>query len=328
MTANNIGKRLLEVIDLKTYFLDRERVIKAVDGVSFYLNEGETLSLVGESGCGKSMTCLSLLRVLPPGAKILGGKAMFKGKDLLAMNNRDIRKLRGKEISLILQDPMASLDPVFSIRDQVSEAFTAHFKIKKTDLFSKIINALKVVQIAAPENRVKDYPHQFSGGMQQRIVGAISMACQPSLLIADEPTTSLDVTTQLQYLDLLQSLQRQYGIAIIFITHDFGVVATMSHKVAVMYAGHIVESALTKDIFQHPGHRYTIALLKSIPRLEVETSRLNSIPGQPPKLDSQLIGCRFAPRCSWNDDKCRRDEPPLIQVGDDHYVACWHPEGK
>jgi len=326
MTADNTGKRLLEVTDLKTYFFQRETVTKAVDGVSFYLNEGETLSLVGESGCGKSMTCLSLMRVMPPGAKIISGKALFKGRDLLAMNDREIRKLRGSDIALILQDPMASLDPVFSIRDQVGEAFTAHFKIKKADLFSRVINALKIVQIAAPENRVKDFPHQFSGGMQQRIVGAISMACQPSVLIADEPTTSLDVTTQMQYLELLQSLQRQYGIAIIFITHDFGVVAAMSHRVAVMYAGRIVESGATRDIFQNPKHRYTNALLKSVPRLEIETSRLNSIPGQPPKLDSELIGCRFAPRCSWNDDKCTREEPSLMQMGDDHYVACWHPE--
>jgi len=323
-----MGERLLEVTDLKTYFFDRERVIKAVDGVSFYLNEGETLSLVGESGCGKSMTCLSILRVLPPGAKIVGGKVIFKGKNILAMNDKEMRKLRGREISLILQDPMASLDPVFPIYDQVSEAFTAHFKIKKTELIHKVIHALKVVQIAAPEKRIKDFPHQFSGGMQQRIVGAIAMSCQPSLLIADEPTTSLDVTTQMQYLDFLRSLQKQYGIAIIFITHDFGIVAAMSHWIAVMYAGKIVESASTRDIFHHPAHRYTSALLRSVPRLEVETDRLSSIPGQPPKLDSHFIGCRFAPRCTWYDDKCTREEPPLVQMGDNHYVTCWHPEGR
>ena len=323
-----MGERLLEVIDLKTCFFDRDKVIKAVDGVSFYLNEGETLSVVGESGCGKSMTCLSILRVLPPGAKIVGGKVIFKGKDILAMNDEEMRKLRGKEISLILQDPMASLDPVFPIHDQVSEAFTAHFKIKKTELIPKVIHALKVVQIAAPEERIKDYPHQFSGGMQQRIVGAIAMSCQPSLLIADEPTTSLDVTTQMQYLDLLRSLQNQYGISIIFVTHDFGIVAAMSHRIAVMYAGKIVESASTRDIFHHPAHRYTSALLRSVPRLEVETDRLSLIPGQPPKLDSQFIGCRFAPRCTWYDDKCTGEEPPLVQMGDNHYVACWHPEGR
>lgn len=323
-----MGERLLEVTDLKTHFFDRDKVIRAVDGVSFYLNEGETLSLVGESGCGKSMTCLSILRVLPPGAKIVGGKAIFKGRDILAMNDKEMRKLRGKDVSLILQDPMASLDPVFTIHNQISEAFTAHFKMKKKELTPKVINSLKVVQIAAPEKRVKDFPHQFSGGMQQRIVGAIAMSCQPSLLIADEPTTSLDVTTQMQYLDLLRSLQQQFGIAIIFVTHDFGIVAAMSHRIAVMYAGRIVETASTRDIFHHPAHRYTSALLKSVPRIEIETARLSLIPGQPPKLDSQFIGCRFAPRCNWRDELCTREEPPLVQMGDNHYVTCWHPEGR
>jgi oligopeptide/dipeptide ABC transporter ATP-binding protein len=321
-----MANRLLEVIDLRTSFFDRDRVTRAVDGVSFYVNEGETLSLVGESGCGKSMTCLSILRVLPPGAKIIGGKIIFKGRDILAINDEEMRKLRGRDISLILQDPMASLDPLFSIHDQIGEAFNAHFRLKKRELVPKVINALKVVQIAAPEKRVKDFPHQFSGGMQQRIVGAIAMSCQPSLLIADEPTTSLDVTTQMQYLELLRSLQKDFGVAIIFITHDFGIVAAMSHRIAVMYAGKIVESASTRDIFHHPAHRYTSALLKSVPRLEVETARLNLIPGQPPKLDRQFIGCRFAHRCTYCDDKCTSEEPQLVQMGDNHYVACWHPE--
>jgi oligopeptide/dipeptide ABC transporter ATP-binding protein len=322
-----MGTQLLDVRDLRTYFITSQSVVKAVDGVSFHVDENETLGIVGESGCGKTVTCLSILRLIPqPTGRIVGGKILFDGEDILAMTERQIQKLRGRKISMILQDPMVSLNPVFTIGDQIGEAINTHAKVKGSSLMVKIIEALKLVRIPAPEARIRDYPHQMSGGMKQRVVGAISISCQPRLLIADEPTTSLDVTVQAQYLQLLKDIQRELGMAIIFVTHDFGIVATMCDRVAVMYAGKIVETAPVRDIFHRPAHYYTSCLLKAVPKLRTKVNTLVSIEGQPPKLDNLPDGCRFAPRCTRADDRCRREEPSLLLLSDDHYVRCWYPQ--
>jgi oligopeptide/dipeptide ABC transporter ATP-binding protein len=322
-----MGTQLLDVRDLRTYFITSQSVVKAVDGVSFHVDENETLGIVGESGCGKTVTCLSILRLIPqPTGRIVGGKILFDGEDILAMTERQVQKLRGRKISMILQDPMVSLNPVFTIGDQIGEAINTHAKVKGSSLMVKIIEALKLVRIPAPEARIRDYPHQMSGGMKQRVVGAISISCQPRLLIADEPTTSLDVTVQAQYLQLLKDIQRELGMAIIFVTHDFGIVATMCDRVAVMYAGKIVETAPVRDIFHRPAHYYTSCLLKAVPKLRTKVNTLVSIEGQPPKLDNLPDGCRFAPRCTRADDRCRREEPSLLLLSDDHYVRCWYPQ--
>jgi oligopeptide/dipeptide ABC transporter ATP-binding protein len=322
-----MGESLLQVIDLKTYFMVGGSPVKAVDGVSLWVDENETLGLVGESGSGKSVTGLSILKLVPPPGEIVGGKILFKGRDIASMKEKEVRKLRGREISMVLQDPQSSLNPLFIVGDQVGEALTIHRKLERTGIMSRVIELLKLVRIAAPEQRKNDYPHQLSGGMKQRVCGAIAISCQPTLLIADEPTTSLDVTIQLQYLELLKDLQKQFGMAMIFITHDFGIVATICDRVAVMYAGRIVETASTRDIFNHPAHPYTDALLKSVPKLEVDVDRLASIPGQPPSgLGRSSAGCRFAPRCAKSSDKCVNEEPPLVTVHDGHQVRCWYPK--
>jgi peptide/nickel transport system ATP-binding protein len=321
-----MGEPLLQVTDLRTYFMTGDPPVKAVDGVSFWVDENETLGLVGESGCGKSVTGLSILRLVPPPGQIVGGKILFKGRDIVSMNEKEVRKLRGKEISMILQDPQSSLNPLFMVGNQVGEALTIHTKLEKTGIMARVIELLRLVRIAAPEQRTNDYQHQLSGGMKQRVGGAIAISCQPTLLIADEPTTSLDVTIQLQYLELLKDLQKRFGMAMIFITHDFGIVATICDRVAVMYAGRIVEMASTRDIFNHPAHHYTDALLKSVPKLEVDVDRLASIPGQPPSgLGRSFVGCRFAPRCAKCSDKCVEEEPQLVMIHDGHYVRCWYP---
>jgi len=322
-----MGEPLLQVIDLRTYFMIGGPPVKAVDGVSLLVNENETLGLIGESGCGKSVTGLSILRLVPPPGEIVGGKILFKGRDIVSMKEKEVRKLRGREISMVLQDPQSSLNPLFIVGGQVGEALTVHARLDRTKIMARVIELLKVVRIAAPEQRKNDYPHQLSGGMKQRVCGAIAISCQPTLLIADEPTTSLDVTIQLQYLELLKDLQKQFGMAMIFITHDFGIVATICDRVAVMYAGRIVETASTRDIFNHPAHHYTDALLKSVPKLEVDVDRLASIPGQPPSgLGRSSAGCRFAPRCAKCSDKCVNEEPPLVTVHDGHQVRCWYPK--
>ena len=319
-----MGTRLLEVQDLKTYFIRSNSVVKAVDGVSFYVGENETLGLVGESGSGKTVSCLSILRLVPKPGRIIGGRILLEGEDLLAMSEKRMQGIRGCKISMILQDPMTSLNPVFTIGNQIGESISTHLKFKGTELIAKIIEMLKLVRIPAPETRISAYPHQMSGGMKQRVVGAISISCQPRLLIADEPTTSLDVTIQAQYLELLKDIQRELGVSLIFITHDFGIVANMCDRVAVMYAGQIVESAPVRDIFYRPAHHYTASLLKAVPKLETKVDRLTSIPGQPPRLDRLPAGCRFAPRCSRADDKCVQDEPPLLAMDDNHSVKCWY----
>ena len=319
-----MGRRLLEVQGLKTYFIRKNSIVKAVDGVDFHVDENETLGLVGESGCGKTMCSLSILRLVPKPGRIIAGKVLFEGEDLLSIDEQKMQQVRGRKISMILQDPLTSLNPVFTIGDQVGETIATHTKLKKHALISKVIEVLKLVRIPSPEARMNAYPHQMSGGMKQRVVGAISISCQPRLLIADEPTTSLDVTIQAQYLELLKDIQHQFAVALIFITHDFGIVANMCDRVAVMYAGQIVESAPVREIFYRPAHFYTASLLKAVPKLETKVDKLVSIPGQPPKLDSLPAGCRFAPRCSRSDDQCMRDDPPILAIDDHHSVRCWH----
>jgi oligopeptide/dipeptide ABC transporter ATP-binding protein len=324
-----MGARLLDVIDLKAYFITPRSVVKAVDGVSFHVDENETLGIVGESGCGKTVTSLAILRLLPrPAGNIVGGQILFEGLDILKMTDKQLQRIRGAKISMILQDPMASLNPVFNIGNQIGEAITTQTKITGSDLSLKVIDMLKRVKIPSPEARIRDYPHQMSGGMKQRVVGAISISCHPRLLIADEPTTSLDVTIQAQYLQLLKDLQSEYGMSLIFITHDFGIVASMCDRVMVMYAGKVVETAPVRDIFFRPVHPYTAALLKAVPKLETETDRLVSIKGQPPRLDKVPEGCSFSPRCSLAGDGCRREEPPLVQIGQDHFARCWQSQGR
>ena len=319
-----MGERLLEVQDLKTHFIRKDSIVKAVDGISFHVDENETLGIVGESGCGKTICSLSILRLVPRPGRIVGGKILLEGKDLLAMNEGEMERVRGRKISMILQDPMTSLNPVFSIGDQVGEAITIHTKLKRAGLISRVIEMLKLVKIPSPETRISAYPHQMSGGMKQRVVGAIGISCQPRLLIADEPTTSLDVTIQAQYLDLLKEIQRQFALALIFITHDFGIVAHMCDRVAVMYAGQIVESAPVRDIFNRPAHFYTASLLKAVPKIETKVDKLVSISGQPPRLDNLPEGCRFSPRCPRSDDQCIRNIPPLLAVDEARQVRCWH----
>lgn len=326
MVKKTTGRRLLDVQNLKTYFSMQGTVVKAVDDVSFHVDENETLGIVGESGCGKTISCLSILRLVPKPGRIIGGKIFFDGEDLLAISEKEMTKIRGSRISMILQDPMTSLNPVFTIGDQVGESIATNCEYGKDVLAAKIIEALKLVKIPSPEKRTSAFPHQLSGGMKQRVVGAIAMSCRPQLLIADEPTTSLDVTIQAQYLELLKEIQRELGMALIFITHDFGIVATVCDRVSVMYAGQIVESASVMDIFYKPAHHYTAALLKAVPKLETRVDRLTSITGQPPRLDKLPAGCRFSPRCPRSDKKkCVKELPILEKIDGNHYVRCWYP---
>lgn len=316
--------RLLDVQDLRTYFIRGKSVLKAVDGVSFHVGKNETLGLVGESGSGKTLSSLSVLRLVPNPGRIVGGKILFEGQDLLTLSEKKMQQLRGSKISMILQDPMTSLNPVFNIGDQIGEAIATHLHLKGAAKTKRVIEMLQEVRIPAPETRLGAYPHQMSGGMKQRVVGAISISCHPRLLIADEPTTSLDVTIQAQYLELLKDIQREFGMSLIFITHDFGIVAHMCDRVAVMYAGQIVESAPVALMFDSPAHPYTSALLNAVPKLETQVGRLVTIPGQPPRLETLPAGCRFAPRCPRVDDHCLREEPPLVTMDDNHSVKCWH----
>ena len=315
---------LLQVEDLRTHFLSRWGTAKAVDGVSFSVFPGETLGLVGESGCGKSVTCLSILRLVPqPAGKIVGGRILWEGEDLLKKSEGEMRRIRGRCISMILQDPMTSLNPVFSIGDQVAEGIAIHQGLKAKALWQKTAEVLGLVRIPSPQARLREYPHQFSGGMRQRVVGAISIACEPRLLIADEPTTSLDVTIQLQYLTLLKDIQKRTGVAMIFVTHDFGIVAKICDRVAVMYAGRIVEIAEVQDLFNKPAHPYTRALLDSIPNLDEQVDRLYSIEGQPPALHGLPPGCAFAPRCSHVTRRCTDEYPAEVFLNSGHMARCW-----
>jgi oligopeptide/dipeptide ABC transporter ATP-binding protein len=318
---------VLEVRGLRAYLYTRWGIVRAVDGVSFALREGETLGLVGESGCGKTMTGLSLVRLLPePAGRIVEGQVLLDGEDLVTKSESEMRRVRGRRVSMILQDPQTSLNPVFTIGDQILEALRLHRHDGEGSLTSRAEEALRRVKVAAPEQRMRAYPHQLSGGMKQRVVGAIAVAGEPRVLIADEPTTALDVTIQLQYLALLREIQARTRLAMLFITHDFGIVARMCDRVAVMYAGRIVESGPTRALFRTPRHPYTEALMASVPRLEGPVGRLPSIEGQPPPLHDLPNGCRFADRCAYVDDRCRREYPPTMPVGPAHEAACWRIE--
>ncbi len=315
---------LLEVRNLKTYFYGSQGQIKAVDGVDFSVEEGTALGLVGESGCGKSITSLSILRLVPEPGRIESGEIRFQGEDLLQKSEEEMRRIRGKQISMILQDPMSSLNPSFSIGDQVAEVIRLHQGIRGRSLWDKVLETLRSVRIPSPESRLHDYPHMFSGGMRQRVAGAIAISCAPRLLIADEPTTSLDVTTQAMYLRLLKEIQMQSGMGLIFITHDFGIVAKMCDRVGVMYAGKIIENAPVREIFNHPMHPYTRALMESVPKLEKKVTRLFNIPGQPPSLYDVPEGCAFQVRCPSSAPRCLTDRfPPVIEAAKDHWVRCW-----
>jgi oligopeptide/dipeptide ABC transporter ATP-binding protein len=315
---------VLRVEDLHTSFFTRVGEFKAVDGVSFHVNKGETFGLVGESACGKSVTALSLMRLLPePAGQIIGGKIILDGIDILKLDKKEMREIRGKKIAMILQDPMTSLNPVYTVGDQIGESVRLHQGLSDDKVEDEVISALRLLRIPAPEQRIRDYPFQMSGGMRQRVVGAIAMSCRPKLLIADEPTTALDATIQAQYLALFKDIQKQTDVAIIFITHDFGVVANICHRVAVMYAGRILETASTSTIFKAPQHPYTVALIHSVPHLDRKDEKLYSIEGQPPSLLNLPPGCRFAPRCPDVMDICRKEQPPTVEISDGHSVACW-----
>ncbi|MBO55443.1 MAG: dipeptide/oligopeptide/nickel ABC transporter ATP-binding protein [Dehalococcoidia bacterium] len=318
---------VLQVNNLKTHFFTRSGVVKAVDGVDFTLNAGETLGIVGESGSGKSMTALSIMGLVPqPAGKIVEGEILFNGDDLVKKTQAELQQIRGRDICMILQDPMTSLNPVFSVGNQVIETVKQSLAQTGETLKERAIELLHKVKIAAPESRIENFPHQMSGGMRQRVVGAIAIAGSPQILIADEATTSLDATIQYQYLELLKELQRDTGMAIIFITHDMGVVAKMCDRVAVMYAGKVAEIADVRDIFNNPQHPYTEALMKSVPNVEEDVEMLYAIEGQPPALDNLPAGCTFAPRCQYAFDKCEVQFPDIVQIGDDsnrHTATCW-----
>ncbi|MCX2727103.1 ABC transporter ATP-binding protein [Thermomicrobium sp. 4228-Ro] len=319
---------LLEVRDLRTQFFTQDGVVKAVDGVSFHLMPGETLGLVGESGCGKSITALSIMRLIPsPPGKIVSGEILFEGEDILKMSDDEVRSIRGRKIAMIFQDPMTSLNPVLTINRQISEALELHLGMSKQQARQRAIELLKMVGIPNAEQRIDQYPHQFSGGMRQRVMIAMALSCNPSLLIADEPTTALDVTIQAQILDLIRNLQREHNTALILITHDLGVVAGMTDRINVMYAGHIVESAPTEELFENPKHPYTVGLLNSIPRLDApRKERLNPIRGLPPDLIDLPDMCPFVPRCDFAREKCSEKNPPLFDVNPVHRSACWYWE--
>lgn len=319
-----MDKKLLEVKNLKTYFYSDKNVVKAADNVSFYVNEGETLGIVGESGCGKSITCMSIARLVetPPG-KYEGGEIIFSGENMLRISDERMREIRGNDISYIFQEPMTSLNPVFKIGRQISEPMILHRHMSKDQAYKESINMLKTVKIPNPERVVDDYPFSLSGGMRQRAMIAMALACQPKLLIADEPTTALDVTIQAQVLDLMNELKQKINTSIIFITHDLGVIAEMSDRVMVMYAGKIVEVAKTINIFKNPKHPYTIGLISSKPDMNTESSRLHVIPGNVPDLSNTPGGCPFHPRCSHAMDICRESFPGETSIEDGHKIACW-----
>ena len=316
---------LLDVKNLKTQFFTQDGVVKAVDDVSFHIMPGETLGIVGESGCGKSITAMSLMRLIPsPPGKIVGGQIMFDGEDILKMSDEEVRSIRGNKIAMIFQDPMTSLNPVLTINRQISESLELHLGMSKSQSRARSIELLKMVGIPNAEERVDQYPHQFSGGMRQRVMIAMALSCNPSLLIADEPTTALDVTIQAQILDLMRNLQQEHNTALMMITHDLGVVAGMTDRIQVMYAGHVVETAPTEELFANPRHPYTVGLLNSIPRLDAAAkAKLNPIRGLPPDLIDLPDMCPFLPRCDYAREKCEQQNPPLLEVNDVHRAACW-----
>lgn len=319
----------LKVTDLETSFFIGGRQLKAVDGVSFDVKRGRTLGVVGESGCGKSVTSLSIMRLIPwPPGKVTKGSIVFEGQDLLKLSEDEMRKIRGNKISMIFQEPMTSLNPVFTIGDQVGEVYRIHKGASKKEARERAIEMLRQVRIPSPERRVDEYPHQLSGGMRQRVMIAMALACRPSLLIADEPTTALDVTIQAQILALMNNLQAEVGMSIVLITHDLGVVAETCDDVVVMYAGKIVERATTKELFENPKHPYTLGLLESIPKLGSHEKRLKTISGLVPSLGNLPQGCRFQDRCPMASEECKAAEPALRDVGSGHEVACIKVQSK
>jgi len=322
-------KALLELKDLRTYFYSEEGEARAVDGVSYTLLEGETLGVVGESGCGKSVTALSVMRLVPsPPGKTVGGEILFRGDDLLHKTDAEMRAIRGNEVAMIFQEPMTALNPVYTVGNQIMESVILHQELGRDAARERAIEMLTRVGIPSPQARVDEYPHQLSGGMRQRVMIAMAMACDPSLLIADEPTTALDVTIQAQILDLIRTLQAENGMSVLLITHDLGVVAETAHHVAVMYAGKVVEYATVEDLFAQPRHPYSIGLFRSLPDLAGPGERLSTIPGIVPTATRVPSGCRFRTRCPLASDKCAAEEPPLvpIEAGSAHTVACHHLE--
>lgn len=320
-----MGRPLIEVKNLKTHFKTEDGIVKSVDGVSFEINEGETLGIVGESGCGKSVTSISIMGLVPqPAGKIVEGEILFKGEDLVKKPVDALRKIRGNEISMIFQEPMTSLNPVYNVGDQIAEAVILHQKLSKKDAMNKAVEMLQRVGIPSPEKRVYDYPHQMSGGMRQRVMIAMALSCNPKLLIADEPTTALDVTIQAQILELMKQLRDEYNTAIMLITHDLGVIAEVADRVAVMYAGKIVEYADVKSIFAAPQHPYTIGLLHSIPKLTGGQKRLEPIKGIVPNPLNLPKGCKFSNRCPFVQDQCMEAEPELVEATQGHSVRCWY----
>jgi peptide/nickel transport system ATP-binding protein len=322
-----MAERLLEIKGLKTHFFTEEGVVRAVDGVDLHIDKGETLGVVGESGCGKTVTALSVMKLIPmPPGKIVEGQMLYGGRDLVTMPPAQMRKVRGKEISMVFQEPMTSLNPVFTIGEQIAEAVRLHEGLGRRAAMDKTVEMLKLVHIPNPERRVKEYPHQLSGGMRQRVMIAMALSCNPKLLIADEPTTALDVTIQAQILELLNELKAKLGMAVLLITHDMGVIAETAQRVMVMYAGKVVEEAPVKELFKEPLHPYTQGLLRSIPRIDTaatQKKRLEAIPGVVPSLLQLPQGCRFAPRCAFVKPMYTEKEPLLKEVKPGHKVACW-----
>jgi oligopeptide/dipeptide ABC transporter ATP-binding protein len=317
----------LEVKNLVTSFHTPRGKIKAVDDVSFSIKPGQTLGLVGESGCGKSVTSLSIMGLIPsPPGEIESGQILFEGRDITKLSPEELRKLRGNRMSMIFQEPMTSLNPVFTVGEQIGEVFRVHQGLSKKEARQKAIEMLRLVKVPSPEHRVDDYPHQLSGGMRQRVMIAMALGCSPQLLIADEPTTALDVTIQAQILDLIADLQKKINMAVLLITHDLGVVAQVCDYVVVMYAGKVAEQGPVAEIFRNPSHPYTIGLMASVPKLGQKTEFLQTIDGVVPSLENLPVGCRFQDRCKFAFDKCRKSEPSLKSLGADHQAACWRLE--
>jgi len=316
---------MLDVQDLRTVFRTKEKSVAAVAGITFSLAEGETLGIVGESGSGKSVTMLSVMRLVPsPPGRIVGGRVLFRGRDLLQVSKEDMRKVRGKEVAMIFQDPMTSLNPVLTINQQMSEAIRLHLGYDRTRARARALEMLQLVGIPDAANRLDDYAHQFSGGMRQRVMIAMALSCNPRLLIADEPTTALDVTIQAQITSLVKRLRDETGMSVIWITHDLGIVAGLADRIIVMYAGHIMENALAADLYDDPRHPYTLGLLGAIPRLDIgKSKRLTPIPGLPPDLANPPQGCPFVPRCPFRIERCLTERPAPRLVAENHYAACW-----
>jgi oligopeptide/dipeptide ABC transporter ATP-binding protein len=319
-----VAPTLLQVEDLHTQFFTSRGVVRAVDGVSLHIDAGETLGVVGESGCGKTMTALSILRLVPDPGKIISGRILFRGKDVAKMDDEEVMDFRGNDVSMIFQDPMTSMNPVTKIGFQIEEAMTAHKRFSAQQAKTRVVELLKRVRVPAPERRVNDYPHQFSGGMRQRAMIAMGLANEPALLIADEPTTALDVTVQAQIIELMKNLNQELGTAMMLITHNMALVASLCQRVVVMYAGRVVEEGPVEQIFKSPQHPYTWSLLRSVPRVdEARKDRLVSIKGLPPDLSNPPPGCKFHPRCPFVIDRCKVEEPPLAEVDVDQVARCW-----